>query len=1769
MAGPARRLALPNGLEVAYQSKAELQQFYDDIFEKRVYTRRGIRLRDGDCVFDVGANIGLFTLYAAHHHPGARIFSFEPAPPVFELLKANTAGLGGRVRLFNCGLGARPGRATLTFYPHSSGMSSFYPDEAQEKAALRILIRGELARRAEVEQILPHEDELLEQRFRSESWTCELLTLSGVLQEHGVDCIDLLKIDVEKSEMDVLAGLSDEDWPRVSQIVAEVHDMGDRLRELPALLRSRGFEVELEQDELYRGSDRWNLYAARPRPAAVAVPAWAAVMEEKRAPEGIAVVGMAGRFPGAPDLDAYWRNLCNGTESITFFTREELRAVGVEPSVLDDPRYVPARGVVQDIELFDAAFFGLAPREAEIADPQHRLFLECAWEALENAGYDASSYPGLVGIFGGMSTSYYFMHHLLSRPGVVAAAGPLQTRLYNDKDFLASLVAFKLGLTGPSITVQTACSTSLVATCLACQSLLAYQCDMVLAGGVCVTLPQKVGYLVVESVTSPDGHCRAFDAAAQGTVAGDGVGMVVLKRLADALADRDTIHAVIKGFATNNDGALKLGYAAPGMEGQIEVVAMAQAMAGVDPATIGYVEAHGTATPLGDPVEVAALAEVFAGAAAAGAVPAKSCALGSVKTNIGHLDAAAGVASLIKAVLAVERGVLPPSLHFQRPNPQIDFASTPFYVNSELRPWRPVGPRRAGVSSFALGGVNAHVVIEEFPPAPHCGASGGPWHLVPLSARSEPALDTITANLARHLRERRDLDVADVAWTLQAGRRPLIHRRFAVCRHRDDLIACLEGSSPRRLADGLAAEREILPAFLFPGLGNHHAGMGRDLYVHEPRFREVVDQCAEILLPEIGLDLRDVLYPEPADGEGRRGLDFRALTGRAAGAGAGELERTALSHPAVFVVEYALARLLMSWGITPQALLGFSIGEYVAACLAGVMSLEDALRVVARRACLIEGLTEGAMLAAVLPEDAARALAERIPDLALAAVAGPELCVLSGTVPAVTAARELLAGEGRVCRPLQTVHAFHSPMMEPVAGRLEAVLRGVVLRSPEIPFLSNVTGSWITAAQATDPTYWAGHLCRTVRFADGLRELWSEPGRALLEVGPGGTLSSWALQHPDASGVAVPAMRHALDGQDDLAVLLSAVGRLWLAGLQPDWTALAGPDAARRRVPLPTYPFERQRYWIEAGRGGQEPQDGIWMPAWKQAPPLSIDAGRLAGHRRWLLLSGGAAAEGLVTRLAERLEHEGALATIAPASALMDAEAHDSVLRGLPFDVVVDLRPLEGDPSRPFCDLLLLAQALVRTGLAHPVSLQVVTTGVHRVTGAETLEPRRAAVLGPCLTLPREHPQVSCQVVDVDLAGDIANLARDLIAEALCDGAEGTVAWRHGQRWTRILDPLRVEGNAPARLREGGTYLITGGLKGVGLALARCLVEQVNANLVLLSHAAPGPETEADLRRVRESGSQVLVLPADVTDEAAMRRALAAARERFGPIHGAVHITDVPAGGDGLVEGTLILDRLLGEGGDATDFLVLCSPPTGAFDSVDQAAGSAFLDAFAQTAVRSGRVVTSVSWDTRRLDLEKPSHQTRVEAEALARILSRAPRVPQLLISRDALHAPFTQGRPEASTRPATGGEPGRQAVSAPRNAVEETLAALWSKALRLDHVGIDDNFFELGGDSLLCIQVISGAAREGLVITLGQMFQHPTIAELAAVIGEASPVHAEQRTVTDEAPLSPRLVAPYQEPEADAFTPADFPEAELSDADFSKLMSRLAGGVGEVGGGA
>ena len=1254
----------------------------------------------------------------------------------------------------------------------------------------------------------------------------------------------------------------------------------------------------------------------------------------------IAIIGMAGRFPGAQNIGEFWQNLQNGVESVSFFTEQELENSGIDTAQMRDPSYVKAKPILKDIELFDACFFNYSPKEAEFTDPQQRLFLECALEALEVSGYGSDH--NSIGVYAGSTTSSY-QFNLYLNPDVVALGDMIS--IGNDNDSLSTRISYQLNLKGPSINIQTYCSTSLVAVHTACQSLLNYECDIALAGGVSIQVPQKAGYnYQQEGMLSPDGRCRAFDAKAQGSPFGNGLGIVVLKRLEEAIADGDTVHAVIKGSAINNDGSLKASYTAPSVDGQANVIVEALSSAEVEPDTITYLEAHGTGTPIGDPIEIAALTQAFR----TQTQKKGFCAIGSVKTNIGHLDRAAGVSGLIKAILALKHKQIPPSLHFEQPNPHIDFDNSPFYVNTKLSPWETNGtPRRAGVSSFGVGGTNAHVIVEEAPPT-QPSSSSRPWQLLLLSAKTESALETATTNLVTHLKQHPDLNLADVAYTLQVGRRTFDHRRMLLCQNCDDAVTVLENLDPQRTFTHFQEPINRQVTFMFPGQGSQYVNMGKELYDTELIFRKHIDDCCEILKSHIDVDLRTILYPN------QEKTEFATQ----------QLQHIQITQPALFVIEYALAKLWMSWGIFPVAMIGHSIGEYVAATLAGVFSLEDALRIVAMRGKLMQQLPSSAMLSIQLPEEEVEQLLEG--EISLAASNAPTNCVVSGSTEAIDKLQQELQQIGISCRRLHTSHAFYSQMMEPIIDTFIQLLCKVKLNPPKISFVSNVSGTWITAAQATDPNYWAKHLRQPIRFCQGIAQLAKTPETLFLEVGPGRALSTFVKQHQKEESLVLTSIRHHQEQQSDVAFLLSNLGKLWLVGVDVKWSGFYASER-RHRIPLPTYPFERQPYWIELNRQVQDDHqtsaspakktniaDWFYIPCWRQSTSLQLfqKEKSLEQQSRWLVFVdtyglGSEFAETLkqqgqdviVVRIAdnfaklndstyainpqERDDYDALLQVLGEQNWTPQGITHfwsvapNETLPKLKLDEQVQLQSryqfFEDCQSLGFYSLLFLTQSLAKQNVTNSIKLMVVTSNIHDVTGGENLCPEKSTILGPCKVIPQEYPNITCCCFDVvlpELGTQLSSkLIDSLIGEFAAQPTENIVAYRGHHRWIQTYEPIRLDKNSLGRnkLRKGGVYLITGGLGNVGLLLAEYLAQTVQAKLILLGRKGlperdrwqewliNHDEDDSISRKIRKVhslialGAEVLAISADVADEQQMHNAIASATQQFGAINGVIH----------------------------------------------------------------------------------------------------------------------------------------------------------------------------------------------------------------------------------------------------------------------------------------
>ncbi|MFD7666686.1 SDR family NAD(P)-dependent oxidoreductase [Streptomyces sp. NPDC059788] len=1496
-----------------------------------------------------------------------------------------------------------------------------------------------------------------------------------------------------------------------------------------------------------------------------------------RPESGFAVVGIACRFPGATGPEEFWRLVSEGRRGIQELTPEQLAEAGAGSARLADPALMPAAGILWDADRFDAAFFGYSARETSVMDPQQRMFLEAAWHALDDTGHDPERFPGTVGIYAGQTVGT----HRTPDTSVFLGTSADLLMAADDKDFLPTRAAYQLGLTGPAFAVQSACSTSLVAVHVACRALAAGDCDLALAGGVSWSPWRRQGYLRrAGGVWSADGYVRCFDRDASGFVSGDGLGIVALRRLADALADGDRIYAVVKGSAVNNDGDDKLSYAAPGIPGQQAVIEAALRDAAVDPDSIGYVETHGTATALGDAIEATALTRAYR---AAGATGRGHCRLGSVKANIGHADAAAGVAGFIKAALMVRHGRIPPTPNATfRPNPDIDFATSPFVPAVAAEDWPlPSVPRRAAVSAFGVGGTNAHVILQEPPPSPP-PAPARPWQLLAWSARDERALDEMAAAHARTLRGLRDEEFADYARTLAVGRRRLALRRAVVLRDRAHALtepAFRTGAAPWA-GEGRAGE----VAFLFPGGGSQYAGMGRELYRDQPVFREAVDTCLRLL----------------PDQETARTLRAWWPTGTGEDAAPEADPDPRVAMPAVFITEVALARLLASFAVTPTVLMGHSLGEYAAAHLAGVLSLRDALTLVSSRGRLLSGIDNGAML--VVRADA-RDLGPFLDDgVCLAVVNGPDACVLSGPAPRIESARRHLDADGIGCHLLPLATAAHSTLVEPVLGAFRDVVRGIALAPPAVPLISNVTGT--ADAEFTDPEYWVDHLRNTVRFDLGLACLRDHDPGVLLEVGPGTTLTTLARTQGLDRGV--PVMRHPLEERDDREALLTALARTWEAGTDVDLAALwptPGP-----RVPAAPYPFAPTRHRpAPAAAPDRTAGNGPWYGvAWQRdlEPEPVTSATDVTGHR-WLLLHDGSPTADALRR--ELTERGAAPTTVLPdtgatrygrdgddaRTVTIDPGAPDQYAKlletagGNPDLPVRIVSTWNGTPSQPTCpplsDLAGLARALATPPVA--TELCLVTRGALEITGSEELDPWAALTTGAAGALRAElGDAVTVRVVDTDgpRTGDPGGpqaraLARALLRELARPAAGGPVGLRAGRRWLRRFEPLRTPPAANGTaLRDGGRYLITGGTGGIGRLLAGHLLRRHHARIVLLGRDPEAVRATAD--ELSGLPGELLAVGADITGPARTREVLREALRRFGGLDGVVHAAGVPAGGlaqlltpDAVSEalaakttGTVTLFDALRETGARPGFVLLFSS-LAAFAQAPglscYGAANAFLDTYAHAAARtSGPAVLAVNWDRWNgvgMGREGERRQRAVAdgaplgglapADAIAAFerclgaLSLGQVVVSTLPPDTVTVPPGTDSgaarRPDCGDRSEGGPQsmlPGADSAAVARAAHDPEWSPLEREVLRIwqdvlgneEGIGLHDDFFALGGHSLAALQVVQRCQdRFGVDLSVKTVFLAPTVARLAAELDAARGTSAT--TGPDEPAPGPKDPAP------------------------------------------
>jgi acyl transferase domain-containing protein len=1410
---------------------------------------------------------------------------------------------------------------------------------------------------------------------------------------------------------------------------------------------------------------------------------------EQEKQEQIAIIGMSGQFPGASTVDQLWQNLCNGVNAIQLLSQVELVAAGVTPEVSKQSNYVSAHASFEDIAGFDAAFFGYAPREAELLDPQHRIFLECAWSALEDAGYDPERYPGAIAVYGGTALNSYLVN-LYSHPQLRQSVDRVQAVISNVMGLMPTRVSYKLNLRGPSCGIQTGCSTSLVSVHVACQSLLSRECDIALAGGVAIDTASQPGYMYQnDGVMSPDGYCRAFDADAQGTVFGNGVGIVVLKRLSAAIADRDHIYAVIKASAINNDGSQKVGLTAPSVSGQASVIAAAIAKANINPETIQYIETHGTGTTLGDPIEIAALTKAFQQQTQ----KLQFCAIGSIKTNLGHLDAAAGVTGLIKTALALKHQQLPPTLHFNHPNPQINFNNSPFFVNTELTPWQDQDcPRRAAVSSFGMGGTNAHVILESAP-EPQVQPTSSPQLLL-LSAKTPTALKSAIAQLLQHLQHHPNQSLADIAYTLQVGRQAFEHRYTLTCTTATQAIQALTNTLDTFATANhqltFTQSRQI--TFLFPGQSSLSIHMVQDLYATIPTFQKTIDYCSTLLNFNLSTLLAPTTPTFPAN----------------------------LTQPLLFSLEYALAQLLISWNIQPHALLGDGIGEYVAACLAGVFSLEDALKLVAERG------TEAAT-----------------PDY-------------------------------------------------------RSILEQLTLNAPQLPLISSATGTWMTAEQSQAPDYWIQQLQQTMPRTTGFNTIAQQSDTILLEVGLGNTLSTAAQQMLSPEFLILNTMNQSQDGISAPEFLLNTVGQLWQTGLEINWSQLHVLEH-RYRVPLPTYPFEHQRYWVDLHTVDQnttqtenqtslskqeDMKDWFSVPSWKRIP---VSQQPLEADQCWLIFTdtsdvGAALVQKLeqanqkiiLVKRGDRFQQCPQHYVINPSSFSDYQQLLDSLTSQQPQQIIhlwgledsnADLDISNTYPS--FSSLIALAQMLKDT-----THITVVTQTIHQITGAETLNSLQSLALAACKVIPQEYPNIHCCSIDLDSsASEPSRLATQIYQEIAHQQTnreidstsvsrqsdhleESVVAYRDRHRWVQTFEPLAISGDYPQELiKQGGTYLITGDLvEGLGLMFAQQLAKH-QTKLILIGRLGLPQASEWDawlathgqqdsvsqcirvMQGLMATGTDLRFFSVDLTDADRMQETIDQVYQTVDTIHGVIHAGTMGDRSSCLiqaltpdeiahqlqskVQGLIILDRALQD--RVSDFYLLqssLSTVVGGIGFAAYAAANCFMDAYATYAAqRSTSQVPwiSVNWDACRWD-DAPANtatgQTLVDlallpkevGEVTERILSR-PDCTQIIVSPVELS--LRRKQPHPAQLSSDSSQYARPTLSTdyvpPQTETETAIAQIMQDLLGIERVGIHDNFFELGGHSLLAIQAVS-KLRETFQVELPMrdfLFEAPTIAGIAKII--------------------------------------------------------------------
>lgn len=1479
--------------------------------------------------------------------------------------------------------------------------------------------------------------------------------------------------------------------------------------------------------------------------------------------EAIAVIGMACKVPGADNYKDFWELIVQKKETIQFFDDEELQKSGISSELYQRNEYVPARGILSDIDKFDAEFFSYTPSEARIMDPQHRIFLEQSWSALEDSGYCSDHFPGKIGVYAGMNDSTYLSHHLLRNTQIQNDYDQQQLLLATSTHYLSTKVAYALGLTGPSVTVNTACSTGLVSIVMACNSLRDHDCDMALAGAVTIVTPQESGYLYQDlGILSPDGHCRVFDEQSQGTVLSNGCGVVVLKRLSDALKDNDRILAVIKGWALNNDGASKVGFTAPSIDGQIFCAKVALLRAQIAPTEVEYIEAHGTGTLLGDPIEIASLGKAYSYDTHQ---KAQYCALGSVKANIGHTDSASGTIGFIKTVLALHHKKLPPQINYFEKNPNIDFLHSPFYVNQEMRSWETIYKKRtAAVHSLGFGGTNAHVVIQE---APHTKSTESKKANVFLvSAKTEYSLYTMLQSLHDYIlnllqTEAADLTLADSAYTLQVGRKPLKWRAAIPYQSPEHLINVL--SDPEQLKKHIASpngKKIKRVIFGFTGQGAQYAGMASDIYQGHPYFKQIVDECCIQLRSDMDLDLRDILFPKT--------IEDTEIANK-------QLRKTQYTQPALFVIEYALAKFLISLGVIPNAMIGHSIGEYVAATLSGVLSLEDGLKLVVTRANLMANTQPGLMLA--VPLSAKEVTPYLSQKVELVVDNGPNLIVVAGIKDDVIQferhIEHLLKVNGLNCRTLNTSHAFHSQLMDPILEEFYHLSSQYPISNFAIPYVSNVTGNWISHEDLSNKRYWVDHLRKTVLFSKGVETLNLTKEDVFIEIGPGRVLTSLIQQHHLTNS---PLILQSLEAHNDAnqnsyAYFLGTLGKLWRHHISIDWEHLYTNEIRQRRG-LPTYAFEKQPYWVEPDicvdtkyeykqhKTGDLFYKPIWVQDKKLTTPVLVEKNWtkdcliiIGDDKEKIALLSQYAPEGVdiyIISSGEKFECFEQEFVINPVNRDHYLQCFETIQKRYDTYFIVHTWFLDDCANRnsknslsmgPYC-LLYLTQVFNETHADQSLKVLVLTTQLQSVIGTEEISPIKATILGPCKVIPQEQDNVVFKSIDLEPKSQLTSVLIHTfyweLAHTISSDFKNEFAYRGQYRWVKQLKPCdkEIHNFQYERLRKNGVYIITGGLGGIGLSIAEHLAKHYDANLILLSRSEFIPESEWQtyakntdskhyekikrLFAIKKYANSLIIESVSVENLSGLKLVIERVKQRFGFINGVIHAAGVAGGGVAQLKtietyenvlkpkltGTENLIKCLKN--EPLDFMVLISSITsitGFPGQIDYCSANCVLDAYANKSNNFNHPVLclAINWLAwREIGMAAESKTMLMSLDESNSISSQEGcQIFEKIIRSDVNQVVIS--KEDLNLYQNTKSDLSKfDLKQSDDSSIIDSLLNIWRQILGIEHITIDDDFYELGGHSLLAVGLLSKIRHQfDVKIPSTTLFQAKTIRALASVI--------------------------------------------------------------------